>query len=75
MADEASLNAQISGRVRAARLGRGLSQREVELALGMSESTFSRYESGQRTISAAALCRIAAVLNVPVSTLLPTDLS
>jgi transcriptional regulator with XRE-family HTH domain len=44
----------------------------MEVALGMAESTFSRYESGQRIISAAALCRIAAVLNLPTSDFLPS---
>ncbi len=70
-AEESDLNAQISEQIRAARLRRGLSQRQIELALGMAESTFSRYESGQRMISAATLCRIAAVLGVAPSDFLP----
>gem|GEM_PF-6925234 len=70
--DEAALNAYISEQIRAARLRVGLSQRQIELALGMAESTFSRYESGQRMISAAALCRIAAVLNMTPSAFLPS---
>ncbi|MBX0328791.1 helix-turn-helix domain-containing protein [Oscillochloris sp. ZM17-4] len=72
MADESTLNAQISEHIRIARLRRGLSQRQMEVALGMAESTFSRYESGQRVISAASLCRIAAVLNLPTSDFLPS---
>lgn len=72
LTDEAALNLQISEQIRAARLRRGLSQRQMEVALGMAESTFSRYESGQRMISAAALCRIAAVLNLSPHSLLPS---
>jgi DNA-binding transcriptional regulator YiaG len=72
LADESLLNTHISDHIRAARLRLGLSQRQIEIALGMAESTFSRYESGQRVISAAALCRIAAVLKLPPSDLLPS---
>lgn len=72
MANEATLNAQICEHIRIARLRRGISQRQMEVALGMAESTFSRYESGQRVISAAALCRIAAVLNLPTTDFLPS---
>lgn len=71
LTNEAALNLRICNEIRAARLRLGLSQRQVEAALGMAEATFSRYETGQRTISAAMLCRIAAVLRTPPSALLP----
>ena len=73
LADEATLNAQISTAIRTQRLRLGLSQRQLERALGMAESTFSRYESGQRSVSAAMLCRIAVVLNLPPSAFLPQE--
>ena len=70
----ADLNAQICAAARERRLEMGVLQAQLAAHLGMAESTFSRYESGQRTMSAALLCRIAAYLRQPLSSFLPPGL-
>jgi transcriptional regulator with XRE-family HTH domain len=72
--DDTTVNMLISESVRRHRLRLGFSQRQVEIALGLSESTFSRYESGQRTISAAMLYRIAILFGIAPATLFPAEL-
>jgi transcriptional regulator with XRE-family HTH domain len=68
---EAELNAQICHLVREKRLDLGVLQAQVATHLGLAESTFSRYESGQRVMSAAMLCLIAAYLRQPITALVP----
>ncbi len=70
---EAQLNAQICAMVRDRRLDLGVLQVQLASVLGMAESTFSRYETGRRTISAAHLCMIAAYLRQPIGAFLPPD--
>lgn len=70
---EAALNAQICRLVREKRLTLGLLQAQVATHLGLAESTFSRYESGQRIMPAAMLCRIAAYLRQPIAALIPPE--
>ncbi len=70
---EAALNVEICHIVREKRLDLGLLQAQVATHLGLAESTFSRYESGQRTMPAAMLCRIAAYLRQPITTLVPPE--
>ena len=70
---EAQLNAQICAAVRDRRLDRGVLQVQLASLLGMAESTFSRYETGQRTMSAAHLCMIAAYLRQPITVFLPSE--
>jgi transcriptional regulator with XRE-family HTH domain len=70
---DAALNAQICNMVREKRLDLGLLQAQVATHLGLAESTFSRYESGQRIMSAAMLCRIAAYLRQPIAALVPAE--
>lgn len=72
---EARLNAQICAAVREQRLNMGVLQAQVAAHVGLAESTFSRYESGQRTLSAAMLCMIAGYLGQPISAFLPSDLN
>jgi|KBSSwiStaDraftv2_1062776.scaffolds.fasta_scaffold1375286_2 transcriptional regulator with XRE-family HTH domain len=72
-ARKAELNAQICQRVREKRLDLGLLQAQVAAHLGLAESTFSRYESGQRSMTAAMLCQIAAYLRLPISMLVPEE--
>lgn len=74
-AREAELNAQICAAVRERRLDLGVLQAQLAAHLGMAESTFSRYESGQRTMSAALLCMIAAYLRQPLASFLPPELA
>jgi len=70
---EAALNAQICHIVREKRLDLGLLQAQVATHLSLAESTFSRYESGQRSMPAAMLCRIAAYLRQPITALVPPE--
>lgn len=70
---EAQLNAQICAAVRDRRLDLGVLQVQLASLLGMAESTFSRYETGQRTMSAAHLCMIAAYLRQPITAFLPPE--
>jgi transcriptional regulator with XRE-family HTH domain len=70
---EAELNARICQIVREKRLGLGLLQAQVAAHLSLAESTFSRYESGQRVMPAAMLCRIAAYLRQPIAALVPQE--
>lgn len=70
---EAALNAQICHIVREKRLDLGLLQAQVATHLSLAESTFSRYESGQRSMPAAMLCRIAAYLRQPIAALVPPE--
>ena len=68
---DGALNAQICHMVREKRLDLGLLQAQVATHLGLAESTFSRYESGQRIMPAAMLCRISAYLRQPIAGLVP----
>lgn len=70
---ESALNAQICAAVREQRLNLGVLQAQLAAHLGLAESTFSRYESGQRTMSAAMLCMIADYLRQPITTFLPNQ--
>jgi transcriptional regulator with XRE-family HTH domain len=70
---EAELNAQICHIVREKRLDLGLLQAQVATHLRLAESTFSRYESGQRIMPAAMLCRIAVYLRQPITALIPPE--
>lgn len=72
---EAELNARICAAARERRLDMGVLQAQLAAHLGMAESTFSRYESGQRSMSAALLCMIAAYLRLPLASFLPPDLA
>ncbi len=72
---EAELNAHICAAARERRLDMGVLQAQLAAHLGMAESTFSRYESGQRSMSAALLCMIAAYLRQPLTSFLPPDLT
>lgn len=66
------------GNLRAIRLSRGYSQRDLERLTGIKRCYFSRFETGYTspstgytsTPSAETLCRIADALNVPVGELL-----
>jgi transcriptional regulator with XRE-family HTH domain len=70
---EAELNARICHIVREKRLDLGLLQAQVATHLSLAESTFSRYESGQRIMPAAMLCRISAYLRQPITALVPPE--
>jgi transcriptional regulator with XRE-family HTH domain len=57
----------VSRRVRAARLGRRLSQEKVADALGVSFQQIQKYESGSNRIGTGRLYAIAKVLELPVA--------
>jgi len=54
-----------------ARRARGLSQKELAAAAGVSSSTIANYESARRVARGAALARIAAALEVTPSAWVP----
>ena len=58
-------------RLRAARLARGVSLRRLAGQLDVSPATLSAVETGGTSLSAVRLARLADLLEVPVSTLLP----
>lgn len=62
--------AQLGKRLTRARERARLSQTELAATLGVARGTVSRWESGERTPSLAALREVAAALNVTVSTLI-----
>lgn len=57
-------------RLRFAREGRGISQRELSKICGIAQNLISRYESGLTDPSASTLARIAYELNVSTDYLL-----
>lgn len=71
---EARLNQQICTAIREQRLNLGVLQSQLAAHLGLAESTFSRYESGQRTLSAAMLCMISTYLRQPITAFLPPEI-
>ena len=55
----------LAERLRFARRVAGMSQRDMAAAIGASAAQARRYETGEATISAATLLRIAVALDVP----------
>jgi transcriptional regulator with XRE-family HTH domain len=64
---------ELGERVRMVRLHRGLSQRELSEAIGVSREHLQNYEKGGTRIHSAALWRIAKALRVRVGDLLEND--
>lgn len=58
------------GRLRAARLGAGLTQHEVAKRLGKPQSFVSKVEAGERRIDAIELKRFAGLYRTSISSLL-----
>ncbi len=61
----------IGNNIRTARLQKGISQEELALAIGVTKSTISKYELGQREPRSEQLNTIAAALGVRYYDLLP----
>lgn len=57
--------------LRYARLARGLTQRELELNAGLSDTTVSHFEAGRRLPDPATQWRLATALGVDVDVLFP----
>jgi transcriptional regulator with XRE-family HTH domain len=61
---------RLGGRLRAARVGAGLSQSELEELSGIPKARLSRYENGHVEPSIQTLSRLARALNVSEAALL-----
>lgn len=66
------LKAGFADRLKASRMNRGMSQRDLEHATGIPKSRISRYENGHLLPSLLGLQRLARALDVMDSTLLGT---
>jgi len=66
---DAGIDAWIGGIVRNGRLQRGVTQDDLAQLLQVDRSMVSRYERGRRTLSAPALIRIFAYLQLSLATL------
>jgi transcriptional regulator with XRE-family HTH domain len=65
------INQRIGAAIRAARGRRGITQDELAPRLGVGRATLARYETGQRTLSAAMLVHICHILGESLDSLLP----
>lgn len=70
LADAGHGELPVARRVRAARLARGLTLRELARRLGVSPATVSQLETGKTGMSIGRLSQIATVLDTPVVDLL-----
>jgi transcriptional regulator with XRE-family HTH domain len=69
--DRRAFDRQLGVRLREARLTLGATQEELAKALGVSAVTVARYELGERSLPIAQLPRIARLLRLPITALLP----
>ena len=60
-------DAEVGHRIRAQRLVRGMSQKELGNSLGVTFQQVQKYEKGLNRVGAGRLARIAEVLNLEVS--------
>ena len=60
-------------KIREARQKKGMSQRELAAALGVSKPAISRYELGQRHLRLDQLMALAEILDIPVLELLELE--
>jgi transcriptional regulator with XRE-family HTH domain len=67
------LDVFIGGRIRAHREARGLSAQALGRKLGFTAQQITKYEAGLSRVPAATLYTIGALLDVPVTLLLPAD--
>lgn len=73
--DRAVDYAEIGDRLRRARTGAGLTQKQVAQWLGMSVVGYRYYESGQRRVSLPCLSKLAAIFGRPVSYFIDAGMS
>lgn len=66
MAPQGSEQAEMGSRIALAREDLGLTQAELAGALGLDRTAIAKIESGRRTVSAAELVRLGAVLDRPI---------
>ncbi len=67
--DESDVKVLFGKRIRELRKARGWSQEEFALHVGLDRSYIGGVERGERNISLENICRVAAALGVPPSTL------
>ena len=60
------IDRHVAARLRALRMARGLSQKDLADAVGTTFQQIQKYESAANRISAGRLYRLAAILDVPV---------
>ena len=65
--------AEIGSHLRAWRCYRRQAQRDLALAIGVTQATVSNYESGARDIGITVLLACSAHLDVELQTLIATD--
>jgi transcriptional regulator with XRE-family HTH domain len=65
----------VSEAIKKARKSKGLTQKDLGNLLGVSEVMIGQYERGVRNPKIEMLSKIAAALNVPLTSLLPDDLA
>jgi transcriptional regulator with XRE-family HTH domain len=70
MAATSDQRAALGQRIKAARLARLLTQREVAERAGIGRDALAKYETGARGIGVDELMRLAAALRTPVAALL-----
>lgn len=75
MTRSANLDIQIGAALREARLTRGVTQEELAQALGVNRTTIARYESGLRSLPVSVLPRLAALLAVRITDLVPDQVA
>src|SRR5689334_7389896 len=71
MTDSSDFDARLGATIREARLDAGYTQEEIARALGVTAATIARHELGIRRLSVSTLLQIAAVLELPLSQLIP----
>jgi transcriptional regulator with XRE-family HTH domain len=70
MSSEASPRQEFGRQVAAARAERGLTQRELSSAAGISVTFLSEIENGKRNVSSGVLLRLSEALGIPSDDLL-----
>lgn len=60
----ADIKQQVGSLIREARIRKGLTQAEAGERMGVSATTFNRYESGNQNLTIETLFKIASVLGV-----------
>ncbi|MDR1338009.1 MAG: helix-turn-helix domain-containing protein, partial [Rickettsiales bacterium] len=69
-AEEIHFNKKLGNLIRRLCVQRGMSQRQLGVAVGVTHQQIQKYEAGECGIGSYRLCLIADVLEVPVSDLL-----
>lgn len=63
----ADIKVEVGERIRKARKGKGLTQKELGEKLGVADSVITNYESGKQNLTIETLQKVAQVLEVDIS--------